>query len=150
MKQFILIFMLGIFCLNTSYGNIWIPPDDGIKVRIILELGSGRDCDGWGICDSQFVIYSDGFRGGGALLGSVSVSPDNNYFELTFSRDDLVKYQPDKLGFLADKSVVTFDEQYVFPSEVREAAEAEKDLVIKPGTYPLSFVEGLFTIKIPY
>lgn len=152
MKQFILICAACLLGFSNLLAKPITPPDGGGRLSVLLYLGHGRQCEGWGICDMDIVYISDVsvFGGGPGFGGRLQISPDNSHIELTFSRDDVIKYQPEKMVFLDGKSEVTFEEGFVFSDEVREGLEADKDLRINPGSYPLSFVDGLFTIKIPY
>lgn len=152
MKQLIFIYAVSILCISMLTARQKLPPDDGIKVRIVVEFGDGRTCEGWGICDVDFIITSstDFYDRLGGIVGNVSITPDNKHLELAFTRDDLLKYQPEKLALVDGRSEVTFVEGYVFPKEVQEELNAEREVEIKPGTYPLTFIDGLFTIKFPY
>jgi len=150
MKQFILICAACLWGFSNVVAVPVIPPEGGGSLSVRFYFGNGRDCDGWGICDVDVMYVSDPKILGGLGGGRLQINPTNNYFELTFSRDDVVKYQPEKMGFLDGKSEVSFETGYVFPEEVRKGLEAERDLIITPGSYPLHFADGLFTIKFPY
>lgn len=151
MKTIILLFATCIFCLSIISAESFTYPDDGGRLTVTIEFGSGRDCTGWGICDLDVLYMSEGYaRSFGGLGGRLQVNESDGYFELAFSKDDLAKYQPDKLVLVDGKSEVTFDEGFVFSMEVQDNLDAEKPLEIKPGTYPLKFIDGLFTIKFPY
>jgi len=131
---------------------------DGGSVSINFQFGNGSTCSGMGICRFGLLFNSGGPNLGaypsgnvspGGMMGNIRLNNLDSGFELQFSKDEIVKNQPDKLVFLDGKSAVTFTERFQIPNEVREALEANQDLVIKPGTYPLTFIDGIFTIKFP-
>jgi len=150
MKQFILICAACLLGFSNALARPVTPPDGGGRLSVLLYIGHGRHCEGWGICDIEVLYVSDGSILGGAAGGRLQITPDNRYVELTFSKEDVMKYQPEKMVFLDGKSEVTFETGYVFSEEVREGLDADRDLKINPGSYPLRFVDGLFTIKFPY
>jgi hypothetical protein len=150
MKQFILICAACLWGFSSVLAVPTTPPDGGGRLNVRFYIGHGRDCVSWGICDIEIMYMSDPSILGGLGVGGLQISPDKRYFELSFSRDDVEKYQPEKMVFLDGKSEVTFETGYVFSEEVRKGLEADRDLIITPGSYPLRFVDGLFTIKFPY
>ena len=150
MKTIILLFATCALCLSILSAK-GVISNAGGKLTLMVEFGNGRDCTGWGICGVDILYMSDNItKAMGGIAGRLQISESERYFELAFSRDDLVKYQPEKLVFVDGRSEITIDDGFVFSKEVQDELDAEKPLEIKPGTYPLKFIDGLFTIKFPY
>lgn len=153
MKSIILIGIIWAFNFSDVTRSTNTSCVDGGSVSINLQFGHSLACTGWGICNVVLAYSSSGILEGPyprGMKGNIILNTLDSGFELQFSKNELMKNQPDKLEFLDGKSEVTFTERFQISDEVREALEAKQDLVIKPGTYPLTFIDGIFTIKIPY
>jgi hypothetical protein len=151
MKSIILLGLIWAFNIGDVANKENKSCVDGGSVSISFRVGHGLDCTGWGICYLKLSFSSaSGQLGAFPMMGSIKLNNLDNGFELKFSKDELMKNQPDKLGFIDGKSEVTFTQEFQIPNEVREALESKQNLTIKPGTYPLTFIDGIFTIKFPY
>ncbi len=149
MKTLLVTFIIGILGISSMFANVRIPPTDVLKIFFIFEIGKKPSCIEWSICDVGVFFSSWGALGGG-LMGGLLVDKNKGFFELDFSRDDLIKYQPEKLALIDGRTSITFDEPYVFPKEIQKALGAEKDLLIPKGDYPVVIRDNIYTIKFPY
>jgi hypothetical protein len=155
MKSVILIIVISMLQVCSGFANSGNPLEIGSKLSLAIEFGNGPQCSGWGICHLGMII-GIGTRGGtgGAMgfgfTGHIQLNNTNSGFDLDFSKDDLLKYQADKLIYLDGKTNVTFSETFQLSNDIRDALGAGQDLIIRPGTYPLTFIDGIFTIKLPY
>lgn len=151
MKHLTIILILTFSLLIPSYANGVEPKTPSCGRRFIVEIGQFPNCLFLGLCRIIFL-------GAGPMGTNMTDSPSDNIiisddlksFEIQLSKERLVNSQPDKLEYFEGKSTVTFTQGYEFPSEIRSALNASKDLMVRPGTYPLTFVDGIFTIKFPY
>ena len=153
MKQLSIILILATFHMLPlkAHGNDPLKPLVGKK--ILVEIGQFPGCYLLGICRITFINSHPGGLGmpyQDSKSDNILLSEELKSFEIQLSRDRLLESQPDKLEYLDGKSSVTFTQGYDIPVEVESALNASRDLMIRPGTYPLTFIDGIFTIKFPY
>lgn len=147
MKTIIVVISFILLQLTIAQANVFITPEPPARIRIIVELGQQPFCYMIGICGIRIVPASSHLS---ALGNSLFIGKDQDFFAMELSREEIRNTQPDKLEFLDGKSEITFDKPYTFPDDIKSALGATKDLVIMPGSYPVNFKDGLFTIKFPY
>ncbi|HUR31533.1 MAG TPA: hypothetical protein VMZ69_08860 [Saprospiraceae bacterium] len=152
MKQLSIILLLAIFHMLPAHANGIDPLKPVRPVRILVTIGQWPGCIAFGLCG--LVWYREGSNFGVPYADSptdnILISEDMKNLEIQISRDRLLNSQPEKLDYLDGKSSVTITQSFEIPTEIKTALKAQKDLVIRPGTYPLTFIDGIFTIKFPY
>lgn len=138
MKKIVIIIM--VLLLGTSVFA-------GIFINGAFTLGrKSKSCEGFGICTAAVTTtgYSDG-----SVYGTLDVDQERGSMILSINANDIQNIQPDKLVFFSNKTELTFDEDFTFPVEFNTALQASKPLVIKKGTYDLSYKSGKYCIEIP-
>jgi hypothetical protein len=110
-----------------------------IIIRIEIEFGGTEpQCPGKGLCTWSFDIT----RG---IIGTVNYDGNGNTLSLSFSRKDVETYQPDKLQYL-DGETFELPKNFVLNEEQNRRLGATKPVVLKAGSYPLTFENGIYTV----
>jgi hypothetical protein len=141
MKRILLMTMI-VFCvLSFSFA--------GIVIRVNLSIGRKSQpatCPGIGFC--SFSVGSSNMEG--LVNGTLDINEARGSMIIAIAEKDIQKYQPDKLVFFKNKSNLIFTEDYTMPGEINSAAKVTKPLIVKKGTFPLSYKQGMYFIEIPY
>lgn len=117
-----------------------------IVINGAFSLGrKSKGCTGLGICTA--VVTTTGYCDG-SVNGTLDVDQERGSMILSLNGNDIQNIQPDKLVFFSNKTELTFDEDFTFPVEFNTAVQATKPLVIKKGTYGLSYKSGKYCIEI--
>lgn len=138
MKKIVLISM-AVLLTTTTFA--------GIVINGAFMVGrKNHDCKGLSICTAAVTTtgYSDGY-----VNGTLDVDEERGSMILSLIGNDLQNIQPDKMVYFQNKTEITFDEDFTFPVEFNTALQASKPLVIKKGTYDLSYKSGKYCIEIP-
>ncbi|MHC1774919.1 MAG: hypothetical protein AB9834_05835 [Lentimicrobium sp.] len=135
------LFMLGFAVLLTT-----APALAGIVIKTTLTIGrKSQDCYGFGFC----LITSSSSYTDGAINGAIDVNEERGSMIISINESDIQKMQPDKMSYFNNKSTVIFAEDYALTEDLNRALQAKKPLLIKKGTYDLSYSNGKFYIEIP-
>lgn len=133
--------MLGLAVLLTI-----APALAGIVIKTTLTIGrKSQDCSGFGFC---LILRSSSYADG-AINGSIDVNEERGSMIISINASDIQKMQPDKMSYFNNKSTVIFTEDYALTEDLNRALQAQKPLLIKKGTYDLSYSNGKFYIEIP-
>ncbi len=119
-----------------------------IHIKITLEFGkkSQPNCPGFGLCKCG--ISFPGSQDG-SVNGAMDINTDKMSMIIGVNEKDIVNIQPEKIVYFKGKSVVTFEEDYVFLSEFNTAAKITRPIIIKKGTYPLTYKNEYYYIEFP-
>jgi len=142
MKRIFFIALIGILFSSAFAG-----PTITVKVEIGKKKINGQPvtgCPQFGFC--RISIENIGAGTENMSKGTLQVSDDAKSVTIGIQEADILRYQPDKINYFQKKTSVTFDEDFVFPEDINNAAKASKPLVIKAGTYPLSYKDGIYYI----
>lgn len=135
------LFLLGFAVLITI-----APALAGIVIKTTVSIGrKSRDCYGFGLC----IIASSSSYAEGAINGSIDVDEERGSMIISINESDIQKVQPDKMMYFSNKSTVIFAEDYALTEDLNRALQAKKPILIKKGTYDLSYSNGKFIIEIP-
>lgn len=149
MKNLLLtiLLILGLILDGRSASNVKCD-SDGPKLQLTLEIGrKSKDCDGWGICGIDIKLTG--------LFAYVEIGPGSGgggggSWILTIPKANLLRYEPGMTSVLDGKNTVRFEDQFIFPAEVKERLGSAKDLIIQGNsTYPLRFENGNYIITFP-
>jgi len=114
------------------------------NVRITIQWGRIPNCTGWGICG---IVLGDENVFSAVQIDSLS----GEYWMLVISKQDLVKYHPELISILDEKRIVTFEDSYILPPEIKKALGTSADLTIRANQiYPLTYNEGKYFIAFPF
>ncbi|MBK6963158.1 MAG: hypothetical protein IPH20_04265 [Bacteroidales bacterium] len=135
------LFLLGFAMLITI-----APALAGIVIKTTVSIGrKSRDCYGFGFC----IITSSSSYADGAINGTIDVNEERGSMIISINESDIQKVQPDKMMYFSNKSTVIFAEDYALTEDLNRALQAKKPILIKKGSYDLSYSNGKFFIEIP-
>lgn len=118
----------------------------GFLIQTTIIIGrKNHDCRGFGFC----LIESSPSYTDGAINGSIELYEERGSMIISINESDIQKMQPDKMIYFNNKSTVVFAEDYAMTEDLNRALQAKKPLLIKEGTYDLSYSNGKFFIEIP-
>jgi len=137
MKKITLFLILALFSVGFASA--------GPVINIGLHIGKKKlpGCPGFGFCKVSISLKEPGMLTGTTL----QVDEAKNVLIIGISEKDILENQPDKLGYFRGKSSVLFEEDVIFPKEINQKIGAKNDLLIREGTYPISFSDGVYYIK---
>lgn len=119
----------------------------GIVINGIFTVGrKSQNCNGLGVCSAT--LTTKGYTES-SVNGTLDVDQAGGSMILSLNGNDLQNLQPEKLVFFSNRTELTFDEDFIFPVEFNTAVQASKPLIIKKGTYSLSYKNGKYCIEIP-
>lgn len=135
-----------LFLLGFTVLIAIAPALAGIVIKTTVSIGrKSRDCYGFGLC----IIASSSSYADGAINGSIDVDEERGSMIISINESDIQKVQPDKMMYFSNKSTVIFAEDYALTEDLNRALQAKKPILIKKGTYHLSYSNGKFYIEIP-
>ena len=154
MKKIMLIALMGmIFLTETSVANEMKPcmsAPTGVWIKLLVNLHRPKlNCEsGFGLC----FLLSWGFEENSAASES-KLCPvrgqlnDRNQLLLEIEETALSRYEGGaSLQYIRDKTSVTISDPYPIPEATCRALGANTALTVKPGNYPVSFQNGVYTI----
>lgn len=123
------------------------------KFEFIIDLHTPRsNCTKYlGICKIGFCVvidFSDNAPGSGQIPCSISINR-NDELVIQLSEDNISKYDPGLLKYFEGRTTVSFDDTYDITEEVSKGLQPRGQVVIRPGTYPLSYQNGIYTLVFP-
>lgn len=154
MKKFVILLLLGVFSW-TSYvmasESSVMRPDIVITIKIKLHSKKSGCETGFGFCGIVFNISLEDNLSLGSEMVSAKATVSQNQLYLTFNEADLKSYQKGaSMNYFQGKRTITLDEEYEVPLDVCKALGINKVISIKPGTYPLKYEQGSYTLAFPF
>lgn len=104
-----------------------------------------------GICSISFCVtinFAEDSPGSEEVPCTIMLNRDNEMV-IRLSESNLSKYDPELLKYFTGKSTVTFDDTYDITEEISKATQPQGRVIIRPGTYPLLYQNGVYTITFP-
>ena len=139
MKRITLFLVLAIFSIGfASAGPV-------INIGIHIGRRNVPDCPGFGFCRATVSLKESG------MLSSSTLQVDDTKKALVIgiSEKDILENQADKLEYFKGKRSVLFEEDVIFPEEINQKSGSKNSLIIRKGTYPISFSDGVYYLTIP-
>jgi hypothetical protein len=154
MKKIMLLTMLSMMLITSMNfaGEVkqFCPPQDHVWINLKFIFHRPKfDCQrGFGIClivtggiDDQS-IYPD--KPKCVARGQVNLK---NQLVIEVKVTDLAKYDGGSaLPFFQEKQTISILDSYTMPDETCKALGISQSYTIKPGSYPVSFENGTYTI----
>jgi hypothetical protein len=156
MKKMLLLSLMGLFLFSGSLmaaGSYSAPakaPGPWINIKIIFHKRSTECQYGFGLC----VMLSAGW--GEKTLSTekpacgarISLN-EKNQLILEVKEDELLTYERGgTLPYFKGKEFITLEESYLLPADISRSLGASSPLQIKPGIYPVKFLDGIYTVVI--
>ncbi|TSA27400.1 MAG: hypothetical protein D4R67_06125 [Bacteroidetes bacterium] len=155
MKKFIALLFVSVV---ATQGLLAIEPvsfstPSNMGFEFIIDLHTPRSqCTKYlGICKLSFCVtldFTDGSLGSGFIPCSITLNR-NNELIIQLSESNISKYDPALLKFFAGKTWVVMDDTYDITEEISKGMQPQGRVVIRPGTYPLSYQHGIYTLTFP-
>jgi len=153
-KNILAILILGLcsnFMFAAGMNTFSMSPDIVITIRINLHTKSSGCSTGFGFCRFQI---STGIGGQSPQysndLSAQAYLNSSNQLVLKISDADLQQYEGGKsLAWFQGKKSVTVSEDYSLGSDLDKALGATSPLVIRAGTYNLTYEGGIYTMIFP-
>jgi len=154
MKKIMLFSMLSmIFFADTTFAAEWKScsfAPTGIWIKLLINFHRPRtECQsGFGIC---FVvttgIETDGSGSASNLCQAKGQLNDRKQLLIEVDESALASYDDGKaLPFFKNKSSITILDPYTLTDATSRALGSSTPLIIKPGTYPVSIANGIYTV----
>lgn len=154
MKKLLVLCMLGMMLFNgTAFaGERIVAPSPGDDLVINLKFIFHRpkfECQrGFGVClvfsatwEETKTINREEFC---LTRGYIN---ERNQLVVSISEEDLTKYENGAaLPYFKDKTSISILDPYNLPDETCKALGASPPLTIKPGNYPVSYSNGVYTV----
>ncbi|MFZ1704866.1 MAG: hypothetical protein WAT79_11010 [Saprospiraceae bacterium] len=114
-----------------------------VEVEVDVEIGRKKhDCTKLGICN---IVISGGPKLHNAVMG---YSAEYQTITLKLHAEKLRTNQPDKMVYFSGKNNVTFNDEYVIPTWLKEELHAPQLKMIPAGEYQLNTLNGYYIITI--
>jgi hypothetical protein len=139
----IVFFIISSFIILSS----GIASNSLIGVGVSVDISFGRNypnCNGRGLCHVKVDIDIDKSAG----KSHMTLDEERGTLEISTPQKSLIDTQPEKLIDFQGKNSYNFMEDWVAPAELNKALKASKPIVIKAGTYPLKYKNGIYTIIV--
>ena len=154
MKKIFVSAMIGLLLLNgTTFGGEPAPvpvatPGLNFVFKVIFKRPK-TDCQsGFGICLITSIYWGENQTGGaGDYVPADITLNERNQLIVKVKAESLTKYDGGSaLPYFRDKSSITIPDPYPLPEETCKALKAKPPLTIKPGSYPVTFDDGIYTV----
>jgi hypothetical protein len=156
MNKLVLLLIVGIFSMNLVYANAEsriMNPRPDVVITIKLNLHSKKqDCiAGFGFCKISINLsFEDKVNPGVETVVGKAFINAQNQLVIKLNETDLNNYENGSvLKYLNGKKSVSIDTTYELTNDLCTALGSPRPLIIKEGTYPLSFDQGIYTIVVP-
>lgn len=125
-------------------------PTPGLNfVFKILFKRPKMNCErGFGICLITSIYWGEysNLKEPECCLAAMSLD-ERNQLTVSVKEQSLMKYDGGSaLPYFKDKTSVTIPDPYPLPEETCKALGAKPPLTIKPGTYPVTLADGIYTV----
>jgi hypothetical protein len=127
------------------------PSSRGIHFIIDLHTPRSHCTQYLGVCKLSVCIefnFEDGSLGAGEIPCEINFGR-NNELIIQLLENNIAKFDPGLLKFLAGKTTVTIDDTYDITEDISKGLQPQGRVVIRPGTYPFTYVNGVYTFTFP-
>lgn len=156
MKKIMLLSLIGMILFSETTvaavtGAFANPGPGGFWIKITLNFHRPKtDClTGFGIC-------LDISAGVDLVMPSKGTCPvqmrinDQNQIQIQVTEDNLRLYDNGSaLPYFKDKAGLLFEDPYTFSQGTCKELGSTTPVVIRPGRYPVTFANGIYTVTIP-
>ena len=156
MNKLVLLLIVGILSMNLVFANAEsriMNPRPDVVITIKLNLHSKKlDCNaGFGFCKISInLTFEDKVNPGGETAVGKAFINAQNQLVIKLNETDLNNYENGSvLKYLKGKKSVYVDTDYELTNDLSTTLGSPRPLIIKEGTYPLSFDQGIYTIVVP-
>ncbi len=154
MKKMMLFVMLGlIFFSETLTANELRPcmsPPTGVWIKLLINLHRPKlNCEsGFGVCFLvTWGIENAGGTSENKLCPVKGQLNERNQLIIEIDEEAIARYEGGAaLRYFKDKTSISIPDPYPIPDATCRALGANTPLTVKPGTYPVSFQNGVYTI----
>jgi hypothetical protein len=158
MKKIFVLAMLGLVVIMDSSFAAEVKPIPTaptavwIKLQIIFHRPKLNCESGFGVC----FLVSAGLDGSGSSGAGNSCSVrgqlnDKNQLVIEVEESVLARYEGGALlRNFKDKTSVAIPDPYVLPDATCRALGSNSSLTIKPGNYPVTFQNGVYSLVIQF
>jgi len=134
---------------KTDYSPLSVTAPVGVWVKLtIIFHRPKRDClKGFGLCfNIEWGI--DGAGSPNEVKGCpVNMKIENNQLIMQVKESDLQNYeQGSTLTYFKDKTSMTLEDLTELPPGITRELGSSTPIVIKPGTYPVTYQNGIYTV----
>jgi hypothetical protein len=154
MKKLFILSMLGIMMMGNGVfaatSMLSNPSPAGVWVKFIFNFHKPKwDClRGFGLCfDIEWGL--EGIDGQAAPQGCIVKGQINDMGHLVveIAETDLLKYENGaSLPFFKNQRFITIDDPYTLSLSTCKALGLSSRYTVKPGNYPLTFSNGVYTV----
>jgi hypothetical protein len=117
---------------------------DRVGGSIVITFGHGKHCVLRGICSIEIRASFNPTE-----AAKISYNEENNgTLTIDIPSEYLRTYQSEKLNLFVGQTQFVVEEDYKLSKEVCKALGTSENLVIKAGTYGLSFKDGIYKLII--
>jgi len=135
--------------INSSPVSIMAPVGVWVKVSLTFHRPKLDCLRGFGFC-FNFTWGIDNSGSPNEERGCpVSLKLDNNLLMMQVMESDLAGYEHGStLQYFKGKSAITIEDYTELPPGITRELGSSTPIVIRPGSYPVSFENGVYTIVI--
>ena len=154
MKKIMLLSMLSVFLFtettNATELKSVTPPPTAVWVKLIINFHRPKmNCEsGFGLCfDITMGVDDAMIRNGQNLCQVKAALNERNEFIVEVTSDVLNNYENGStMPYFKDKRSITILDPYTLSATTCKALGSTTPLTIKPGNYPVSFANGVYTV----
>ncbi|MEP7264302.1 MAG: hypothetical protein ABI772_07390 [Bacteroidota bacterium] len=133
---YLIIIICYSFTINAS--SSFLRP----KVRVIVEIGHGIECEGTGICSVRLAINL--LRPANEVEAQIEY--DGNNLILTFNEDEMSDEIHRKFE---NENVFSIEDDYTLSGELVEKLDLKNERFIKAGKFPIIHSGDLYIVRVP-
>ena len=147
--------MLGVLFMTgnlfaTELKSVLPSAGDGLVIDLKITFHRPKfDCQrGFGICLAVSATWNDSGNSGGNDFCYVKASVnERNQLIVEISEAALAKYEGgSSLPYFKDKTTIPILDPYTLPEETCRVLGVKPPQTIKPGNYPVTYQDGVYTV----
>ena len=154
MKKITVLTIVGLLLFSgasyaTEMKSTSLNAPSGVWITLHLKFHKPKwDCErGFGLCFNITWGIERGAKSRSETECPVKMKLDNNQLIMEVEESDLQKYeQGTSLAYFNGKSTITLDENTEIPPSYCRQLGSSRPIVIKSGTYPVTYKDNIYTI----
>jgi hypothetical protein len=156
MKKYFLCMMVALISFSSiapASEPVLVPqPTPGLNFvfKVIFKRPKFNCERGFGICFITSVYWGENANQNEpeCCLASIDLN-ERNQLSISVRETSLTKFDGGAaLPYFKDKTSLTIPDPYPLPEETLRALGTKQPLTIKPGTYPVTYEDGIYTVVL--
>jgi len=153
MKKFMITLLLGSLILGNSLSAAEVVPipsaPAGVWIKLIINFHKPKfDCErGFGFCFDIEWGFQEGAPSAPAGCLVRAKIDEHKEMVMEIAEADLLTYENGTtLPYFKNQKAIILDESFTFSEKSSKALGESNRFTIKPGTYPITYKNGIYTV----